>query len=198
MACRWRSSWQSGRWCCSARRSYAAGSRGGWMSSSGGRVTPPLANRRCARRSLWSWELLEPWEQSALAQCAVFRGGFSVRAAEEVVDMSKHAGAPPTARILRSLRAHSLIQVAPHEGVEHRCRLLESVREFALAELQRSGGEEATRRRHAEHFVRMAREVSATRAAEVLGPIWKTSWPCATWIRLRPTAHSKRSRCSSA
>ena len=32
----------------------------------------------------WSWELLEPWEREALAQCSVFRGGFSLDGAEAV------------------------------------------------------------------------------------------------------------------
>src|SRR5262249_39165514 len=32
----------------------------------------------------WSWDLLSPAEQSALAQLSVFRGGFSIDAAEAV------------------------------------------------------------------------------------------------------------------
>ena len=26
----------------------------------------------------WSWDLLVPWEQAAMAQCAVFEGGFTL------------------------------------------------------------------------------------------------------------------------
>ncbi|MCP4868683.1 MAG: protein kinase [Proteobacteria bacterium] len=35
----------------------------------------------------WSWNLLEPWEQAALAQCSVFRGGFDLEAAEAVIQL---------------------------------------------------------------------------------------------------------------
>jgi predicted ATPase len=35
---------------------------------------------------LWSWSGLKPWEQAALAQCAVFRGGFDMPAAQGVLD----------------------------------------------------------------------------------------------------------------
>src|SRR5207249_882344 len=41
----------------------------------------------------WSWELLSPTEQRALMQCSVFRGGFSMEAAEAVVSLP--AGAEP-------------------------------------------------------------------------------------------------------
>ena len=37
----------------------------------------------------WSWELLTPWEQAALAQCSVFEGGFTLEAAEAVLDLSR-------------------------------------------------------------------------------------------------------------
>src|SRR5262249_53173739 len=40
----------------------------------------------------WSWELLEPWEQSALAQASVFEGGFTLEAAEAVMDLRECPG----------------------------------------------------------------------------------------------------------
>ncbi len=36
----------------------------------------------------WSWDLLAPWEQAALAQCAVFEGGFTLELAEPVIDLA--------------------------------------------------------------------------------------------------------------
>ena len=39
----------------------------------------------------WSWELLTPWEQTALAQCSVFEGGFTLEAAELVLDLARLA-----------------------------------------------------------------------------------------------------------
>ena len=32
----------------------------------------------------WSWQLLDEWERSALGQCSVFEGGFTLEAAEAV------------------------------------------------------------------------------------------------------------------
>ena len=43
----------------------------------------------------WSWELLEPSERDALAQCSVFRASFSLDAAEAVIDLGAHPDAPP-------------------------------------------------------------------------------------------------------
>ncbi len=40
----------------------------------------------------WSWDLLEPWEQTVLAQVSVFEGGFTLEAAEAVVDLREHRG----------------------------------------------------------------------------------------------------------
>jgi class 3 adenylate cyclase len=42
----------------------------------------------------WSWNLLLPWEQSALAQCSVFEGGFTLDAAEAVLDLASWTDAP--------------------------------------------------------------------------------------------------------
>ena len=52
-----------------------------------------------------SFELLSPWERDALAQCSAFRDGFYLEAAEAVIDLSGHPGAPDP---------------APGEGGEHR------------------------------------------------------------------------------
>ena len=40
----------------------------------------------------WSWDLLAPWEQEAFAQCSMFDGGFTLDAAEAVLDLSPLAG----------------------------------------------------------------------------------------------------------
>ena len=37
----------------------------------------------------WSWDLLAPWEQAALGQCSVFEGGFTLEAAEAVLDLAR-------------------------------------------------------------------------------------------------------------
>ena len=57
----------------------------------------------------WSWKRLEPWEQSTLAQLSCFRGGFSMEAAEAMVDISDLTDAPWTMDVIGSLLDKSLI-----------------------------------------------------------------------------------------
>ncbi|NNC95596.1 MAG: AAA family ATPase [Chitinophagales bacterium] len=58
----------------------------------------------------WSWELLEEWEKSALAQCSVFDGGFSLEAAEEILDLSAFPDAPMVMDVIHALTNKSLIR----------------------------------------------------------------------------------------
>ena len=57
-----------------------------------------------------SWELLAPWEKSAWAQCAVFEGGFTLEAAESVIDLAAWPQAPWTVDVLQSLVDKSLLR----------------------------------------------------------------------------------------
>src|SRR5207249_8019695 len=83
------------------------------------------------------------------------RGGWSVEAAEALCEEGAPALAGPALDYLAQLRDCSLLLT--EEGAEGiRFRMLETVREYA-AELLETGGEaEATRRRHAAHFVALA------------------------------------------
>jgi len=85
-----------------------------------------------------SWSLLEPWEQVALAQCSVFRGGFTVDAIEAVIDLSDQDGAPWVVDAVQALKDKSLIHTyAPDElPGDLRFRLYASVRDFAAERLQ--------------------------------------------------------------
>jgi predicted ATPase/class 3 adenylate cyclase len=58
----------------------------------------------------WSWELLFPWEQAALAQASVFVGGFTLEAAESVLDLSPWSEAPPAMDVVQSLLDKSLLR----------------------------------------------------------------------------------------
>ena len=51
----------------------------------------------------WSWDLLLGWEKGALAQCAAFDGGFTLDAAEVVVDLSEWADAPGILDVVQAL-----------------------------------------------------------------------------------------------
>ncbi len=98
----------------------------------------------------WSWDLLAPWEQEALAQCSAFEGGFSLDAVEAVIALG--AGAPPVVDAIQSLHDKSLVRVHGEAG-EPRYGLLESVRDFAREKLAERGGEGAAAARHTAFFV---------------------------------------------
>jgi predicted ATPase/class 3 adenylate cyclase/Tfp pilus assembly protein PilF len=58
----------------------------------------------------WSWQLLTPWEQSAFAQCSVFEGGFTMGAAEAVLDLAHWPQAPPVMDVVQALIDKSLLR----------------------------------------------------------------------------------------
>ena len=58
----------------------------------------------------WSWDLLTPWEQAALAQCAVFEGGFTLDAAEAVLELSRWPEAPLAMDAVQALVDQSLLR----------------------------------------------------------------------------------------
>ena len=104
----------------------------------------------------WSWNLLEPAEQAALAQCSVFRGGFTLESAEAVLSL------PPDAEVmdvLQSLRSKSLLRVLEAEGAggEQRLGQYESIRQYAAAKLPEVEGAEALEARHAAWYLALAR-----------------------------------------
>jgi predicted ATPase len=101
----------------------------------------------------WSWSLLQSTEQSALARCSVFRGGFTARAAEAML------GSTSALEILESLRDRSLITVLPSAstGRELRLGLLSSIRAFAEKELRRSGANADARARHGQLYTERAK-----------------------------------------
>lgn len=85
----------------------------------------------------WSWSLLDPSERSALAQCSAFVGGFTLEAAEAILDVDGVLDA------LQGLIRKSLIW-----RVDDRFGMLESVREFAAEHLD----DPTVFERHAAYF----------------------------------------------
>ncbi len=121
----------------------------------------------------WSWNLLCSWEQAALAQCAVFRGGFFLEAAEAVLDLSAHPEAPPVLDVVEDLVRKSLIrrrEVAPLGEV--RFILYETIRSFAGRKLEATPGGVAAERRAWLYFLALAdelgREVTRRSSPEAL------------------------------
>jgi predicted ATPase len=108
---------------------------------------------------LWSWSGLKPWEQAALAQCAVFRGGFDMPAAQGVLDLAAFPGAPPAIDVIQALHDKSLIFRYEHpEQLERaRFRLYVGVRELATEKLEELGDVGAVEARHTRYFLARGR-----------------------------------------
>jgi predicted ATPase len=99
------------------------------------------ARHRSLRGAIdWSWNLLEEWERSALAQCSVFSGGFTLQAAEAVVDLSEYPEAPPTLQVIQSLVNQSLLAVREPLPELRRLGLLRTIHAFARSHLEPSVG----------------------------------------------------------
>ncbi len=77
---------------------------------SGGRRDADPRQRTLRAAIDWSWDLLEPWEKSALAQCSLFRGGFDLEAAEAVLDLAPWAEAPAAMDVVQALIDKSLLR----------------------------------------------------------------------------------------
>jgi predicted ATPase/class 3 adenylate cyclase/Tfp pilus assembly protein PilF len=111
----------------------------------------------------WSWQLLDPWEQSALAQCSVFEGAFTLGAAEAVLDLSAWPAAPMAIDVIQALADKSLLRSLParHEGRFHIDEpyfgMYISIHEYAAERLQGFGDAavQACQARHGEHFAQL-------------------------------------------
>lgn len=118
----------------------------------------------------WSWSTLEDWEQSALGQMTVFRGGFTLTAAEAVVDLAEFDGAPPVVRALEGLLDKSLVHVDTGRtgGGRRRFGLYDSISAFAAKRFEKRDDIARVRDRHVRFFADLAGELcDGTRGPEV-------------------------------
>jgi predicted ATPase len=142
--------------------------------SAGNAADAPARHASLRHAIAWSWGSLQPWEQAALGQCTVFQGGFSVSAAQAVIDVSAYPGAPAPVDVLESLRNKSLLlrHDLPEEPARARFRLYVSIQEFGREKLVESGGVDGAEARHARHFLAEGRAwaaaVNGPSAAEAL------------------------------
>jgi predicted ATPase/DNA-binding SARP family transcriptional activator len=101
----------------------------------------------------WSHDLLPAAERDLFARLSVFRGGFTLAAAEAVADAAD--GGTGTLDLLTRLVEKSLVQVRT-DGDEERYRLLEVVRQYAD---ERLGDRRApVAARHAAHLLHLAEQ----------------------------------------
>ncbi len=114
----------------------------------------------------WSYELLQPEEQTLFRRLGVFAGGFTLEAATAVADLAEVAILDG----IDSLLSKSLLY-RPVEVGEARFAMLETIREFALEELEAAGEQQEVARRHAHHYLRLAEETESqlTRETQAIG-----------------------------
>ena len=112
-----------------------------------------LPERQRSMRAVfdWSWRLLGADEQRILRQLAVFRGEFTIEAAQTVAE----AGLPSLLRLVEK----SLLRI--NDG---RYEIHELLRQFAAEQLAAAAEQAAVRRRHAAYYLTLAEAMAATSA----------------------------------
>jgi predicted ATPase len=85
-----------------------------------------------------SWELLEVWERSAVAQASVFDGGFVLEAAEAVIELAEWPDAPPVLDVVQSLVDKSWLRARVILGAP-RFSMFAIVQEYAAEKLRYHG-----------------------------------------------------------
>jgi len=108
----------------------------------------------------WSYNLLQPPEQTLLSRLAIFGSSWTLDVAELIcTDEPGREGQIDQAAImplLARLVEHNLVQRVQNESVRPRFTLLETVREFAREQLELRGEAELVHRRHALAYFALA------------------------------------------
>ena len=134
----------------------------------GGAGDLPERQRTLRAAIEWSYNLLDPTEQSLLTRLGVFSGGCSLEIADAVCADDEPIGA--ALDTIASLVDKSLVRQWDGGDGEPRFGLLASIREYALERLAEAGELERLRRRHAERYVALveAAEPELTRANQAI------------------------------
>ena len=106
----------------------------------------------------WSWEMLKPWEQLALAQCSVFKGGFDLKAAEAVLDLGDCAEL--VMDVIETLIDHSLLHTRESKIGDCRVGIFESIQAYAAQKLEEGGTAAVHRLRHARYYAELGTDES--------------------------------------
>lgn len=119
-----------------------------------------ILHHRTLRAAIdWTYETLSEKEQRLLRRLAIFAGGFTVHAAEQVASDPTLLLAE-VLDLLSGLADKSLVTVEGHGG-ESRLRLLEPIRQYAHEKLVAAGEEGEVRKRHLDFFLELAEELNA-------------------------------------
>jgi predicted ATPase/class 3 adenylate cyclase len=118
----------------------------------GGGRDAPERQRTLHNAIAWSHDLLSNDERKLFRRLGAFTGGFTLEAAEAVVN---HEGDLDVLEGLVSLGDKSLVRL-DESGPEPRYAMLETIREYAVERLAASDDEAPVRDAHAAHFTHLA------------------------------------------
>ena len=119
-----------------------------------------LQERQQTLRALvdWSYDILSETEQLLLQRLSVFRGGFTLEAAEQVCG-TEPIDSLDVLDLLGSLVEKSLVML-DEQGAEPRYRMLETISDYAREKLEQAGSTAETAARHCEHFFALAKSTN--------------------------------------
>ena len=121
----------------------------------GGARDLPARQQTLRSTIAWSYDLLSAAEQALFRRLAVFTGGCTLEAAEDVIS-TVEAPAIDVLRGIASLVEKNLLQPVDDRGGGARYMMLETVRAFGLEQLAASGEEAAIRQQHAAWCLNLA------------------------------------------
>jgi predicted ATPase/DNA-binding SARP family transcriptional activator len=118
----------------------------------------------------WSYGLLSPAERTFFRRLSVFRGGWSLEAADAVTLAGADLGSEAL-DLTSALLDGSLIRRQPESRAEARYDMLETLREYGRERLTEAGEAEETAERHARWYLELAE-----RAAPLLTTTERGAW----------------------
>src|SRR6266581_2068525 len=143
------------------RRARQAGEAGFRLLTGGARTAVP--RHQTLRAAVeWSYRHLDDTEQTLFRRLSVFNGGFDIDAVEAVVATSP-AQPATLLSVLTGIADKSLLAVEESPDGRARFRLLETLRQFGQEQLDELDVD--IRRRHAEHYLRVATQAQPHLAA---------------------------------
>ena len=124
---------------------------------------PGVPDRQRTMRGVieWSYDLLDEDEKGLFNSLAVFAGGFTVEAAESIIQIQGDGGRRNESSVLdltESLIDKNLLVANERSDGSSRFRMLEIVREYALEFFERSAEQQKVRQAHAIHFLTLAED----------------------------------------
>lgn len=137
-------------------------------SLTGGARDAPARQQTLRDAIAWSYDLLDPAEQTVFRQLAVFVGGFTLDA---VGSVARSSGVDSPAAI-ETLAECSLLSPMSVTSGEPRWTMLDTIHDFSSALLEESGEASAIQRRHADWCIQLV----GTAGADLLDCRNETAW----------------------